>query len=588
MNRTLSENIVEIFKSDEHQLQVLETREKRIIVEAPPGYGKTKVLINKTLHDLISKNPPNHEKVLMLTFSVNSASKMREDLNAELQSYPIELKSWMRKKTFITNFHGFARSVLSKYGYLLDSKLKDIKGYEMLAEYQLSNVEEFEFLNDYANIIKEVSIENINKNMKDYNAVIIDELLPKKILTHNSILTLTIQLLMDNKNLLELYKKLYTKVVIDEFQDTNYLNIKLIELLLNDNLYIELYGDPLQRIYGFIGTVENIFDIFGEKHKFENYKLETNYRFKDNKKMLQLEHQIRRFANIRSGTQEQLELLENENITIYDNHSQEVEAVIQKIKLIQEKNPNKKIAILTTQRGADIDKVITELDRNEISYFNALKLNVESQSYTNFCLRCMTTFQAYFVDDRRVNKKELNVWYKNLKQEDSNYHPQARELFTVLRAFLSNVVTEDNYRRMNETEKREYILDVFINKELHNYLSVIDEGVQVLTIHTAKGLEWDKVFLIDAEKGKLPNYNAMCGSCKYNSNCQIELDDDNEKVFLEQLSLFYVAVTRARDEVYISGSLKDARNQGTTISCVFNLLNIKTVEVPISETPIYI
>lgn len=575
MPRKLSENIIQTFQNDDHQLQVLETKDKRIMVEAPPGYGKTKVLIGKTIKDLIGKNPPNHEKVLMLTFSVNSASKMRGDLNAELKDYPIELQLQMRKKTYITNFHGFARSVLSKYGHLLNPNLRDIKNYEVLAEHQLSNIQKLELLKNYANAIKEVNIENMNRNIKDYNAVIINELLPKKKLTHNSILTLTIQLLMDNKKLLNFYNKLYTKIVIDEFQDTNYLNIKLIELFLNDNLYIELFGDPLQRIYGFIGTVENIFDIFGEEHGFENYKLQTNYRFKNNENMLMLEKQIRGFTNMRLNSENHLKPLYNKNIIIYDNHSKEVDGVIQKIKWIQKKDPDKKIAILTPQRGPDIDTVIFELEQNKISCFNALELDVESKGYTDFCLRCMSTFQTYFVKDRRLTKKELNVWYSNVKQENSNYDPQTKELFTVLKAFLMNVVTENNYRRMNEAEKREYILNVFINKELHNYLSVMNEGVQVLTIHTAKGLEWDKVFLIDVEKDKLPNYNAMCKSCEYKVNCQIELDYDNEKVFLEQLSLFYVAVTRAREEVYISASLKNARSQQTRISCIFNLLNIK-------------
>lgn len=573
MNKTLLEKTVQIFKGDRDQLKVLKSENKRIIIEAPPGYGKTKVLISKTLYDLIKGNPKNHEKVLMLTFSINSASKMREDLNAELQDYPKELQSQLRNKTYITNFHGFARSILSKYGHLLDSQLRDIGDFEVLAEYQLDSVKNLKVLTNYAKAIKEVKIKYMNEEMNNYNSTVIEELLPHKILTHNSLLTLTIQLLMDNIELLESYKRLYTKIVIDEFQDTNFLNIKLIELFLNDNLYIELYGDPLQRIYGFIGTVENIFDEFGEKHNFKNYKLQTNYRFKDNKNMLLLEKRIRKVANRRLDKKEQLRQIDNSNIIKYVSHLDEVKGVIEKINIIQEETPDKNIAILTPRRGADIDQLITELELNKLDYFNALKVDVESEIYTDFCLQCVSTFQAFFVDERRVIKKELNAWYKQLQKEYLKFDSEVKELFTILRAFLNNVVTESVYRQKTDVEKKEYILNIFLNKELHYYLSFIN-GIQVLTIHTAKGLEWDKVFLIDAEKDKLPNQYAMCQPCKYKGDCNLELDDENEKDFLEQLSLFYVAVTRARNEIYISGSLWDALDRKTEISCIFGKLNI--------------
>lgn len=576
MNKSIKNEMLAIL--DQSQLKVMDSEEARIIVEAPPGYGKTKLLINKTLQDLINGKPKNHEKVLMLTFSVNSASKMREDLNTELKKHTIRLQLQLRNKVLITNFHGFARSVLSKYGYLLSGKLKDIRECEVLAEYQLNNSGNNRYLKNYATAIKEVNIEIMNQNMKNYNKIILEELLPKKILTHNSLLTLVIQLFYEHESVLIFYKRLYRKIVIDEFQDTNHLNRIIIELFLNDHIEVELYGDPLQRIYGFIGTVENIFDILGEKYNFTYYKLEENYRFKDNEKLLKLEKQIRKLAKTRTKTNENLKSLENENISIYDDHSKEVKEVVKKLMKIIEESPNERIVILTPQRGPDIDELINLLNKNNIGFFNALELDSESELYINFCLQCARTFQIHFLDDKKVIKRELNNWYKKIDIEITDQSLQYQTLKALLKAFLNNIVGDSIYRNKTQDEKKEFILSIFSNKELHYYLSATTEKVQVSTIHTSKGLEWDIVFLIDVEKDKLPNHYGMCKNCEFALNCKIELSDQNEKSFLEQLSLFYVAVTRAKKEVYISSSLNNARGIATNVSCLFNQLNINPIK----------
>src|SRR5699024_11027775 len=97
---------------------------------------------------------------------------------------------------------------------------------------------------------------------------------------------------------------------------TNHLNLRLLELFLHDDIRVELYGDPLQRIYGFIGTVGNLFDVFGEKYNFNYYTLKSNYRFKGNKFLIDLERRVRSYANDTINAYNNIKSYSHQNITI--------------------------------------------------------------------------------------------------------------------------------------------------------------------------------------------------------------------------------------------------------------------------------
>ena len=184
----------------------------------------------------------------------------------------------------------------------------------------------------------------------------------------------------------------------------------------------------------------------------------------------------------------------HENITVYDNHQKETKNVVEKIKRLHESNPDKKIAILTARRGKDIDLIMNELNQNSITYFNALELNTESIDYKSFCDECAKAFQSYFDSEKNIVKKELNKWYLNFKGNFRVASTQQQSLFTLLTAFLKDIVGDRSYRLLNREGKYNYILSVFLEHKLSKYLSAIENPIQVLTIHT-KGIKWDIIFL---------------------------------------------------------------------------------------------
>ena len=124
----IKSSIVERHQGDLKQLEIIFDTENRLLVEAPAGYGKTNTLVSKIAFMIASGEIPNPKKLLALTFSVNAAYKIKKDVSQKvpelLRESNINLK--ISDKLFVSNYHGFSRRVLGKYGYLLHENLSKI------------------------------------------------------------------------------------------------------------------------------------------------------------------------------------------------------------------------------------------------------------------------------------------------------------------------------------------------------------------------------------------------------------------------------------------------------------------------------
>ena len=112
------------------QQEAVETRNCSILVSAPAGSGKTKILVNRIM-SLIEDDGYNVDSLLVLTFTNAAALEMKQRLEATLQQrlqedISTELKDHLLKqkqllpKAYITNFHGFCSTLLKQYGYLIN------------------------------------------------------------------------------------------------------------------------------------------------------------------------------------------------------------------------------------------------------------------------------------------------------------------------------------------------------------------------------------------------------------------------------------------------------------------------------------
>jgi DNA helicase-2/ATP-dependent DNA helicase PcrA len=135
-----------------------------------------------------------------------------------------------------------------------------------------------------------------------------------------------------------------------------------------------------------------------------------------------------------------------------------------------------------------------------------------------------------------------------------------------------------DYSFLSNEDKINLIKDTFEHNGIKQYMEFLDTKIIISTVHAAKGLEWDYVILPDMEKDSFPNYYGLCSKCKCGTDCNLIVNKEIENSFLEELSVFYVAVTRARKQVYFTASNTQLTKYGASeknYSCFMKLPGIE-------------
>jgi len=584
LEATIKTRIEQKHSDDSHQLAVIFDPNSRLIVEAPAGYGKTNTMVSKIAYMIATGQIPNPKKLLALTFSVNAAYKIKKDVAQQvpalLEGTGLHLN--ISDKIQVSNYHGFSRSVLRKYGRILHPTLALIdtkKPFDdSVATANMTTIaglsyDKAKVMEDFA--VKVKSGNTITKSEFDkYCDIIIHDVLPSGLVSYNCIIALTIMLFDTNPEILKFYHKYYNSVLIDEFQDTNYLCYVLCKRLITTDRKAILLGDSLQRIYGFIGAVPDLMTMAQTDMGLTKMVLVKNYRFASNPQMLQLDQNIRKNATAPKNPQ-----IEKDAIVRFEqlpDHSSETIAVIKRALEVVHDDPETKVAVLVKQRGANVNQLIGNLDYNQIPFFNGLFTD-EDQRYLKFHQESMKIFIELLKTSQRVTKRFAKQHMDGIKVIYKDEHDDLfKSLFHLLEIFWEKFFVD--YLQADSQEKIELARDMFENNGLKQYLEFVTAHVIVTTVHAAKGLEWSHVIIPDMEQDSFPNYSGgLCakGQCAHRADCKLVVTDANEKSFLEELSVFYVAITRARKEVYFYASARDARNFEKPISCFMNLPGIK-------------
>lgn len=577
----VKEKIIARHQGDDKQLDVVFSTANRLLVEAPAGYGKTNTMVSKIAYMIATKQIPNPKRLLALTFSVNAAYKIKKDVT---QQVPLLLADTgldisTSDKIFVSNYHGFSRSVLKKYGSVFHSNLISIDTLQSIDDSDVKRTqttvsgisyEDAFFLSEFCDALKRGDSAYLETNLEKYCTVIIKDLLPQGFISYNAILTLTQLLFKRHPNVLEFYTKYYSTLLVDEYQDTNILSFEIIKSLITVETKVILLGDSLQRIYGFIGAVENLLTI--SEHQFGLTKLELakNYRFASNPEMLQLDNNIRRNAENTVSPDIKKEAIIKLNI--YETQSNESLNVVKLSIAILEKYPESKVAILVKQRGQNVNSIIENLELNKIPYFYGLFTD-EDANYLSFHRKSLYEFIELIRLKESITKKLAKEHISIIKKhfwESSDSLIEA--LISLLDIFWNKLFLDFSF--LSNEEKINLIKDTFEHNGLKQYIEFINTSIIISTVHAAKGLEWDYVILPDMEQDSFPNYYGLCGSCKFKKDCNIIITNENESKFLEELSVFYVAVTRARKQVLFTASKKESKGYNKNLSCFLKLPGI--------------
>lgn len=550
-------------QGDEKQLEIIFSPDKRLLVEAPAGYGKTHTMISRIAYLIAIGKLPVPKKLLALTFSVNAAYKIKKEVSKNIPELLQGLCKQIdiKEKIYVSNYHGFCRSVLKKYGHVIHPALSNLDTLQSVDDSRNDRImrvsnniseDEANALSEFNARVKNIDDRYLIENIDNYNSIIISKLLTKNAIPYNAIITLTIKLFKEQNGILEFYRNYYTSILVDEFQDTNLLSFYLLGILITNKTNVLLLGDSLQRIYGFIGAVPNLLSFAQKVFNLRLISLEKNYRFASNENMLQLDKIIRQNAITPFKNPDNLK--SKVEFNIYDDQAEEALHVVIKSQKILQEHPSAKIAILAKQRGPNIEHIIKTFNKNGISFFYGLFTD-EDLEYITFNRKCLYEFIELLKSNLKITKKTSAQHVHKIKEIYSdNSSILVKALFELLEIFWSRLFID--YSFLSNEDKINLIKDTFEHNGLKQYMEFLNTSIVISTVHAAKGLEWDYVILPDMEQDSFPNWYGLCRNCKNRIDCNFVITNELEKYFLEELSVFYVAVTRAKKQVFFTASHK--------------------------------
>ncbi len=262
------------------QQAVLTSSEKRILVLAGPGAGKTLVL-KEWIKQKLSTDERKSYKILGLTFTNKAANEMSVRLADDIEGY--------FKRINLMTFHGFGARILRQYGYYLDiptdfAICNDEDEQVEILKVGLKKAGIREVFN-WKNCLKAISAvkkdgntalsnNQINVIYKAYES----ELKVSGYLDYDDLLLKSYKLLKKYPALSKHYQKTYSYICIDELQDTNTMQYKILELIINEETNLLTVGDDNQVIYEWNGADYKRLKNFKDKYKPHIIHLPVNYR----------------------------------------------------------------------------------------------------------------------------------------------------------------------------------------------------------------------------------------------------------------------------------------------------------------------
>ena len=260
------------------------------LVLAGAGSGKTRVITNKIAY-LIEECGMSARHIAAVTFTNKAAREMKERISHQLD------RSKLRGLT-VSTFHTLGLEIIKKehkaIGYkanftlfddqdsmallkeLTEADLQNDKDLLRALQSKISNWKNDLLLPPQA-LAQAMDAQSIS--FANYYAQYAQQLRAYHALDFDDLIVLTVKLLKENPEVRAFYQNKYKYLMVDEFQDVNGLQVKLLDLLLKPENQLFCVGDDWQSIYGFRGSdVEYIVNYEKYYKDCEIYKLEVNYR----------------------------------------------------------------------------------------------------------------------------------------------------------------------------------------------------------------------------------------------------------------------------------------------------------------------
>ena len=554
---------------NEKQKEAVEYGQGPLLIVAGAGSGKTKTLTSRLAYLIAEKNV-DPKKILAITFTNKAADEMKERVKKTLEAQKIKTFH----DPFVGTFHSFGASILRKesgaFGRSVSYSIFDNDDSLSLTKKILKNLNISTSIHAPASLMKEFSrikdelldsesfmgskksesvwylFGEYEKSLERNNAFDFDDLIEKPV-----------RLFQKDPDVLLKYQKQYEYILVDEYQDINTAQYRLIKLLAGSHRNLNVVGDDQQAIYGFRhADFRNFLNFEKDWPKAKVVFLEQNYR--STKNIIESSSEViahnlmQKPKTLWTGNEEGALV----KVTEQDDEFSEADFIVQTALMHIRKGQNVGILYRTNAQSRPLEQLFLEYGIpynlfGALTFYERKEIKdvVAALRYANNPKDSVSLERL----EKNFNKRPYLALKENLPDKAGNEPSKIIDYFIKETEYTE--LLKKNYP--NYLERMENIQELVVFsaqfKDLASFLEKISlaspldsskpkrdkknmSGANLMTIHIAKGLEFDVVLVAGVNDGILPHQRSFASG------------EDIE----EERRLMYVAMTRAKKDLYLN------------------------------------
>ena len=588
-----------------------------LLIVAGAGSGKTRVLTSRIAH-ILKENKAFPNQVLSVTFTNKAAREMQNRVSKILNNKEVGLP-------WLGTFHSICAKILRRHAKAVnlnqnftiidqDDQLRLIKSIcnaenidikKISPNFIISLINKWKNFGWYPDDVVLKKSENLEKNLLKIYKIYQTKLTDLNACDFGDLILHCVSIFEKNPDINEMYSKTFKYILVDEYQDTNFIQSKWLKLLTKNHDNICCVGDDDQSIYSWRGAeIKNFLEFDKIYNNTKIIRLEENYRSSQN--ILNVASELisnneNRLGKKLNSNQSQGELI---NLNCFKNGKEEAISISKVLEnQISKKYSFNNVAILVRAifQTREFEERFLKIglpyrilggvkfyERSEIkdciAYLRIIYQNKDDLAFeriVNVPKRSIggTSFKIISeyakknglpLENSAKNLISLNKIKPKTKIGLSNFlnllekwrndyfnkkidHVKLLQIILDESGYSLSLKNKKDLENENRLENIKELLNAM--KEFDNLESFLEhvslatsvdndwdgEKVNLMTMHASKGLEFDVVFLPGWEEGLFPH--------------QKSIDEKGQNGLEEERRLAYVGITRSKHEVYISFSL---------------------------------
>jgi|TARA_Y200000002_G_scaffold295864_1_gene250393 DNA helicase-2/ATP-dependent DNA helicase PcrA len=587
-----------------------------LLIVAGAGSGKTKVLTSR-IANIIKEKKAFPNQILAVTFTNKAAKEMQNRVSSILGSSAVAL-SWLG------TFHSICAKLLRKHASaaglnsnftIIDTddqirlvknicKSENIDIKQLSPKYILAIIDKWKNKGFYPDEVKINYKDIYEKTVLPIYKIYQQKLIDLNCCDFGDLILHSVKILEQYPDIKELYSKNFKYILVDEYQDTNYIQSRWLNLLAEKNENICCVGDDDQSIYSWRGAeIKNFLEFDQIYKKTKIIRLEQNYRSTQNILSVAsnlIENNQNRVGKTLNTTMEDGDLIK---LNCFKNGKDEATGLSDEIEKLKKKYSYNNIAILVRAifqtrefeerflkagipyRIIGGTKFYERLEIKDcVAYLRLIYqekddlaferiVNNPKRSIGDSTIKLIRDYQKKYSLGLEATSKRmiqenlfkpktkiglstflnlLTSWREKVKDKNTN-HVKLLQIVLDESGYSSMLKNKKDLENENRLENIKELLSAM--KEFDNLESFLEhvslatsidqewdgEKINMMTMHASKGLEFDVIFLPGWEEGLFPHQKSM--------------EEKGQKGLEEERRLAYVGITRAKKKVIISFSM---------------------------------